>query len=178
MRFNTGQTISFTLVAFVLCFVPTTQGQIDITLDIMLEGDDPTESFLFDQVGEPSAPSRLAFVGYVESHRFDIPTRLRTAFITAPDVKSPLVTTLDLHSFTMPPISVDTGLVRVPINFHTTLNHTPSAAGILVEGLGAADRFHFTGSFSASPIPEPSMAIFLTLTAASALLRRPRCAGR
>jgi hypothetical protein len=139
---------------------PASDATILLSFDRFFTGDDPTESFSFDQAFDPTVPAELRFNGFVENHdgsetgvrfmiRWQLADQMGTDGIHFPDDEARM-------GVGLPPVDPVLGVIRVPLEFSAQPGFSPAVVTLTIEGLGPSDNFRLVGDFSTQPVPEPS----------------------
>lgn len=135
------------------------------SFDIVLEGDDPGESFTFDLPFAPTVPSEVRFEGFFENLNPD-ETGVRYA--------------LRWPGLDGGQEGVDTDFARLPgsgqlpLQFVEPVAFTPDSVRFIVQGGGPSDHFRFVGDSSIQQVPEPSAFALFGITIAGSFGRRVR----
>jgi hypothetical protein len=152
------------LMTFALLGESAAQTLVQRSFDLVLEGDDPGESFTFDLAFDPVVPSVVRFDGsFINldpaetgvSYTLLWPTRDGSAVERAGG------------DFVRLPASG-----RLPLQFEHPIGFTPDNVRFIVDGGGPADHFQFVGDFAIQQVPEPSALALCGTIALAGLLRR------
>jgi hypothetical protein len=138
------------------------------SLDIILEGDDPSEVFTFDLPFDALVPIRVSIDGLFENldtSETGVRYKLWWPRADGGGIDGPR----ELDFIRLPPSG------RLPLQFEQSIGFTPDTVFFAIEGGGPTDHFRYVGDLVIQQVPEPGTFTLIGAGAVAwALCRRLR----